>query len=498
MCNYRCQCSKCLIVNLGLLASLLQDVFLKLMGENSTMGKNMDKREALVNAAKIYINEGKYEDELAKHIQHKSESQNDDHHSHLKSYLREALQPLFTSMGFTIKEYTTASKNIFLVCRRIEHQDNVTILSYGHGDVTLGQSDEWTFGEGPYQLFNDGEKLFGRGTADNKGQLLINLLALKLVLEKRGKLGFNSIWIIEMGEEIGSPGLEQFCIEYAETLMADVLIASDGPRLKHDVPLIFLGARGSLNFELAINLRKSAYHSGNAGGILSDPSIILAHAIAAITDNRGQICIPAWRPNSLTKNIKHMLKKLPVPSDVEICDWGELDLLPQERLYGWNSFAVLAMESGNSQQPINAIPGSAHAMCQLRFVVGTNVNDIIPALRRHLDEKGFGNVSIRKSEKSYFPATRSDPSNHWVQLVQKSLEKTYGEKIHISPNLGGSLPNHVFSETLNLPTIWIPHSYAGCNQHGPNEHILLSTVRQSMALMVGLYWDIAEKHEFAN
>ena len=65
MCNYRCQCSKCLIVNLGLLASLLQDVFLKLMGENSTMGENMDKREALVNAAKIYINEGKYEDGLA-------------------------------------------------------------------------------------------------------------------------------------------------------------------------------------------------------------------------------------------------------------------------------------------------------------------------------------------------------------------------------------------------------------------------------------------------
>lgn len=75
------------------------------MGENSTMVENMDKREALVNAAKIYVNEGKYEDELATHVQYKSESQNDDHHSHLKSYLREALQPLFTFMGFTIKEY---------------------------------------------------------------------------------------------------------------------------------------------------------------------------------------------------------------------------------------------------------------------------------------------------------------------------------------------------------------------------------------------------------
>jgi len=94
-----------------------------LMGVNSTMVENIDKREALVTAAKIYVNEGKYEDELAKHIQYKSESQNDDHQSHLKSYLREALQPLFASLGFTIKEYTTASKNIFLVCRRIEHQD---------------------------------------------------------------------------------------------------------------------------------------------------------------------------------------------------------------------------------------------------------------------------------------------------------------------------------------------------------------------------------------
>ena len=74
----------------------------------------------------------------------------------------------------------------------------------------------------------------------------------------------------------------------------------------------------------------------------------------------------------------------------------------------------------------------------------------------------------------------------------KSLERTTGQRTAILPNLGGSLPNDVFSDLLGLPTVWIPHSYASCSQHAPNEHMLAPVARDALRLMAGLMWDLGE------
>jgi acetylornithine deacetylase/succinyl-diaminopimelate desuccinylase-like protein len=96
------------------------------------------------------------------------------------------------------------------------------------------------------------------------------------------------------GEETGSPSLIEFCEENKALLAADVVIASDGPRMPRQVPLVFLVAGGAINFGLTVELRYGAHHSGNWGGLLADPAVILAHALATITDRRGQIQIPEW------------------------------------------------------------------------------------------------------------------------------------------------------------------------------------------------------------
>ena len=94
-----------------------------------------------------------------------------------------------------------------------------------------------------------------------------------------------------MGEETGSPGLGPLCAEHRELFRADLLIASDGPRLRADRPTIFLGSRGALNFDLTIEARSGGHHSGNWGGLISNPGIQLAHAIATIVSPTGQIRI---------------------------------------------------------------------------------------------------------------------------------------------------------------------------------------------------------------
>ena len=122
-----------------------------------------------------------------------------------------------------------------------------------------------------------GNRVYGRGTADNKGQHSINLSALAAVREARGgRLGFNAKFIIETGEEIGSPDLRQVCEALREELKADLFLASDGPRLSADRPTIFLGCRGGLRIHLDVNLRDGAHHSGNWGGVLANAATILS------------------------------------------------------------------------------------------------------------------------------------------------------------------------------------------------------------------------------
>jgi len=167
-------------------------------------------------------------------------------------------------------------------------------------------------------------------------------------------------------------------------------------------------------------------------------------------------------------------------------------LTPAERVFGWNSFEILAFTTGTPERPVNAIPGMARAHCQLRYVVGTDVDGIIPALRRHLGRHGFHHVELRPGRGSFFNASRLDPTDAWVSWTKQSMARTAGRAPTILPNLGGSLPNDVFADVLNLKTLWVPHSYAGCSQHAPNEHLLAPIAREGLGLMAGLFWDLGD------
>ena len=91
-----------------------------------------------------------------------------------------------------------------------------------------------------------------------------------------------------------------------------------------------------------------------------------------------------------------------------------------------------------------------------------------------------------------FQATRIDPDDPWVQWAADSIALSSGKKPAILPNLGGSLPNDIFTDVLGLRTVWVPHSYPGCSQHAPNEHLPPELLREALGIMTGLYWDLGE------
>ena len=455
-------------------------------------------REGAIARAEGYFDEGGFFADLARRVAIPTESQNPERAADLARYLAAEMQPSFERLGFRCRIFDnpTGRHGPFLVAERIEDPALATVLSYGHGDVIRGQDASWQAGLNPWVLKRDGDRLYGRGTADNKGQHSINLAAMAAAIETRGRLGFNMKVLIETGEEVGSPGLKEFCRKHKDQLKADVLIASDGPRLQPAQPTVFLGSRGAFNMDLAVDLREGGHHSGNWGGLLANPGIILAHALASITGPKGEIRLKEWRPDTLTPAVREALSGLEVDGGADgpkiDPDWGEPGLTPAERVFGWSSFEVLAFTCGNPDKPVNAIPPRASCHCQLRYVVGVDPADIVPALQRHLADAGFPMVKVTAAREGFFAATRLDPRHPWVVFVKKSLESTSRKPTAILPNLGGSLPNDVFSELLGLPTVWIPHSYASCSQHAPNEHMLAPVARDALRLMAGLMWDLGE------
>ena len=454
----------------------------------------MTRADALAQAQQCF-DSGAFRALLARRLAMPTESQNPERAAVLADYLDAEIRPAFEALGFTCRTLTHPKALApFLYAERIEDPALPTVLGYGHGDVIRGLEREWKQGLSPWGLTESEGRWYGRGIADNKGQHSINMEALRLVLETRGRLGFNAKYLIEMGEETGSMGLRELCEAHRDLLAADLLIASDGPRLSAERPTVFLGARGSLNFDLSIEARAGGHHSGNWGGLISNPGIQLAHAISTLVSPTGQIRVPEWVPAELPPAVRRALADCQVDGGAdgpEIAPgWGEPGLSPAERVFGWCSFEVLAYKTGNPDTPVNAIPPRAWARCQLRFVVGVDPDELIPALRRHLDRQGFPMVQIALTRESMFRATRIDPEDPWVRWAVESLERTAGVKAAVLPNLGGSLPNDIFTDVLGLRTIWVPHSYPGCSQHAPNEHLPPELLRQALGLMTGLYWDL--------
>ena len=452
-------------------------------------------RSGAIAYSRQQFDSGAFRETLARRIAIPTESQNTARAPELAAYLSQQMQPAFEAMGFECRTLTHPKALApFLFAQRIEGDNLPTALGYGHGDVIRGLEPEWNEGLSPWLLTEREGRWYGRGIADNKGQHTTNMEAMANVLKQRGQLGFNAKYLIEMGEETGSPGLRELCKANKDLFSADLLLASDGPRLRPDRPTIFLGTRGALSFDLSIQARQGAHHSGNWGGLISNPGIQLAHAIASIVGPTGQIRIPEWVPSELPEPVRRALVDCEVDGGADGPEveawWGEPGLSPAERVFGWCSFEVLAYKTGNPQTPVNAIPASAWARCQLRFVVGPDPSQFLPALRRHLDRHGFPMVKVTATRDEMFAATRIDPDDAWVRWAAASIEKTTGKKPAVLPNLGGSLPNDIFTDVLGLRTVWVPHSYPGCSQHAPNEHLPPELLREALEVMTGLYWDL--------
>jgi len=460
----------------------------------------MASRDGAVARALAFFDGNGFRGRLADLVAIPSTSQDPGHDADVQRYLDTAMRPWLQCLGFEVSIHPNPRSGFgpILTAERHEDASRPTVLTYGHGDTVRGLEDQWRSGLDPWRLQEEGDRWYGRGSADNKGQHALNLSALEAVLNERSeKLGFNLKLVLETCEERGSIGLREFVAQHQRELAADVLIGSDGPRVMPEVPTIATGTRGTFHFDLVVDLRPGGVHSGHWGGLTTDPAVVLTHALGTIIDRNGRIQVRDWLPsNGLPASIRSVLAACEVGGGGEAAsidsDWGEPGLSAAEKIYGWNSFIVLALVSGRPENPVNAVAPNARAHCQIRYTVDTDSVTFEPALRRHLDAAGFRSVRIENAG-IRMPASRTDPSDPWVRWTVTSMERTLGRRVQVIPNSSGGLPGDVFVDHLGTPLIWVPHSYNGCKQHGPDEHLLIAPAREGIAAFAGIWWDLGEE-----
>jgi acetylornithine deacetylase/succinyl-diaminopimelate desuccinylase-like protein len=454
-------------------------------------------REGAVARAQACFDDGRFLAALERLVAVPTESQIEGSLPALTRYCEETLPALMQGMGFataTLANPRGGRGPVFLATR-IEDPGLPTVLVYGHGDVVRGLAGRWSAGLDPWQVTVRGDRWYGRGTVDNKGQHLIAIEALRAVLAERGRLGFNAHVLVETGEEQGSPGLRELLRAERARLASDVFIGLDGPRQTTFMPELKLGARGGIAFDLVVHLRDHAHHSGHWGGVLADPGFVLAHAMASIVDRHGRILVPGWTPAAIPPAVKQAIDALvfeAIPGLPEAdAGWGEPGLTTGQKIFGWSSVIVLAALVGHPDAPTNAVQGEARARLQLRHTVDVEAATLLPALRRHLDAQGFPEVQVVPvAERDQFGAARTDPADPWVAMVAASMARTANRAPNIVPSSSGSNPSDMFMQELGVPVLWVPNSYAGCNQHGPDEHALAPLLREGLGLMAGIWWHI--------
>ena len=457
----------------------------------------IDPRTAAIEAAQALFDNGTFLDHLAALVAVPTESNPPAHKADLVRYCTGVLGPMAEALGFAISilDNPDPVHGPVMLATRIEDPALPTVLLYGHGDVVRAMPERWRRGLEPWRVTVEGDRIYGRGVVDNKGQHLLAIEALGAVLATRGRLGFNVKLFVETGEEAGSPGLRAILQKHRAACAADVFIALDGLRQSTSIPEVALGTRGGVAMDLLVELRQGGYHSGHWGGLLADPAVIMSYAITSMISRDGRILVPGWTPASIPDAVRTACANILVDqvpgSPTPDRGWGEPGLSRAERIFMWTSAVVLSNLSGQPESPVNAVAGSARARIQVRHTVDVAADGLLSALRTHLDAQGLDQVQVLPvQERDAFPASRTDPGDPWVQRVVRSMARTAGRQPNLVPNIGASGPSELFRQELGTAVIWLPFSYGGCNQHGPDEHGLGSLFREGLGLMAGLWWDI--------
>jgi acetylornithine deacetylase/succinyl-diaminopimelate desuccinylase-like protein len=356
-----------------------------------------------------------------------------------------------------------------------------TILLYGHYDVQPEDPlDKWE--SPPFEGTIRGGNLYGRGTADDKGQIFIHLKAIEAFLRNAGALPVNLKIIFEGEEEVGSAHLGAFVEQHKELLKADLILISDSGMFAKGVPSVTYALRGLAYMEVEVTGANGDLHSGSFGGSIHNPIQALAEMIASLHDKKGRIRVKGMyddvRP--LTRGERDAFKKLPW-SDRKYAKslgvrqlYGEKGFTTLERLWARPTLECNGIWGGYTGEGTKTVlPAKAFAKISMRLVPDQKSAKIAKLFERHLRAIAPRTVDVKVRSLHGGEPAITPVDSPGVQAAVAALEKGFGKK-PLYQREGGSIPIVVdFKRLLGIDSVLLGFGLPDENAHAPNEFINL-------------------------
>ncbi len=371
---------------------------------------------------------------------------------------------------------------------RSKSNPSKTLMFYNHYDVQPEDPIE-LWDDDPFSGKVEGNKVLGRGSADDKGELITRIKAVEYYLKATGDVPCNVKFIVEGEEEIGSVHVEQYLKKYSKKLACDGVIWEFGYVDAKERPVVSLGMKGLLYVELLATGPVRDAHSSLAV-LIENPAWHIVQALATLRDRKGKILIKDWykevRPftrqelAAISKepfDVQEFKKEYGIKKFVNNATGTEV----KKALVGMPTCNIAGFDSGYSGEGAKTVlPSKARVKLDFRLVPGMIPEKQLVRLKKHLKDRGFSDIEVRFIHAE--AAARTPLSDSFVKVVQDAAEEAFGSSV-LSVSAAGTGPMYSFVKILDAPCISIGSTYMFARIHSPNEFARLDLLNRCTKCM---------------
>jgi acetylornithine deacetylase/succinyl-diaminopimelate desuccinylase-like protein len=394
-------------------------------------------------------------------------------------------------LGFSVEILPTRLHPIVFASFQASQPGATALLVYGHYDVQpVEPLQEWS--SPPFEPTIDGDFLYARGAMDMKGQIIAFLCALR-TFQSHGGIPLNVKCIFEGEEEIGSPDLPAFLLQYKERLQCDAVLNLDGLIFKADVPSLVYGLRGLAYFELELTGLQHELHSGMFGGTFLNPAQAMCELLSGMHDNQGKITLPGFYEHVVPLKFEERKQLALLPfSDEEYQReagasllWGEPGYTTVERRGARPTLEIHGLISGyTGEGEKTIIPASAKAKLSCRLVPNQTSQEIHASLLSYVEQHCPAGFHFKLALRSGNPPALMQRDQWAMRVAGRTLEETFGKKPVVIRE-GGTVPVVArLKEILGYESIMLGCGVAEDNMHAPNERLRLPLFMKSIEVYI--------------
>lgn len=363
-----------------------------------------------------------------------------------------------------------------------------TLMFYNHYDVQPAEPfDLWD--DPPFSGTRKGNKIFGRGATDDKGELITRIKAVEAYLKTTGDVPCNVKFVIEGEEETGSAHIKEYLKKYKKKFSCDGVIWEFGYVDAKNRPIIGLGMKGLLFVELSVKESIRDAHSSLAV-LIKNPAWRLIEAVHTLRNSDGKILIKDWYKEvlSLSKNDLKIIQKEPFDENVFKKEFGIKSFVGnmkgmdvKKAMVGGATCNIAGFVSGYTGDGAKTVlPGNALVKIDFRLIPKMDPKKQVLRLKNHLKSKGFSDVDIKVYHGE--EAARTDSSHPFVSQVKDAADKSFGKSI-LNVSNAGTGPMYPFVEILKAPCISIGSTYMFSPIHSPNEFARIDLLKKTTKCM---------------